>query len=214
MIRSIDVNWDDPCDLKKKITFLQKRRKNILRNLGYDEIYFNGSKYNIGSILPVLNQMFELDISLLYETEHTDNKYYVYAHCNPFKPLDVKNNIKHLFLASKFPALRYEPFYIGKGKDSRYLDLNRNDSHRKIRQGIEKFGKVVDVKILLSGLTNKNSLCYESKLIDILGLKCYSQHGLLVNLDEGIENEKRRSMYEGEVSRKILKRNGFKFMAS
>jgi hypothetical protein len=49
-----------------------------------------------------------------------------------------------------------------------------------------------------------------SKLIDILGLRYYSQFCSLVNLDEGHNFEERSLKYNDEMSTRIMKRNGFK----
>lgn len=211
MQKILTVDWDSPKDLKKNISLLQKRRKSILRELGFDQIYFNGSRYNLETILPIFNKMYDTDLTNLYENNQQNiNDYYVYFHCNPIKPLNVKHDIKHLFLASKFPNLSHEPFYVGKGKGERYLDLNRNDSHRKIRSNIKKFKKeVISIKVI-ENITEKESLIFESKLIDILGLRCYSQYGILCNLDEGHDFESRRSLYNDDIATKIMKRNGFK----
>lgn len=212
MDKTITVDWDDPKDLRKFISILQIRRKKVLRELGYDQIYFNGSRYNLDSLLPAFEKMWSTNFSFLYENCDETKKYYLYFHCNPMKPLDVKNNIKHLFLASKFPNLRYEPFYVGKGKDKRVLDLNRNENHRKIRQQINKFKMEIDPVIVVERLSEAESLCKESIMIDILGLICYSKHGLLVNLDEGEQFQKRRLTYDDESGtiKKILKSNGLK----
>jgi len=203
----LEVDWENPSDLKNTITKLQKRRKSILRILGYDEIYFNNSKHHLSLLLPSFEKMIE---GVVDDT----GVYYVYAHCNPLKPLNIKHDIKHLFLSSKFsPQLEYEPFYIGKGTDNKYLNLNlnRNGSHSKIRSGLKKFDKEIECVILRKNLSADNALLLESKLIDILGLRSLSHHGLLCNLDEGVDNNQRRLLYDDPTITKILKRNGFRF---
>jgi len=200
-------NYDDPSELKKLISVLQNRRKNILRSLGYDQINFNGSKYNSNTILPALEEMYKVD-------NCTVGNYYIYAHCNPLKPLSVTTNLKHLFLATKFPSIKYEPFYVGKGTGNRAYDLSRNDSHRKIRSNILKYKKDIDVCILDNYLSEDTALAKESKLIDILGLISLSKHGLLTNLDEGIDYLYRREQYKtadnADLILKILVKNGYK----
>lgn len=86
------------------------------------------------------------------------------------------------------------PFYIGKGKGTRSTDLNRNETHRKVRQKIQKFGKDIIVFKIAENLTEKEALILESKLIDIFGLMSFK--GRLVNLDEGIAVKERRQKYQ------------------
>lgn len=206
----IEVDLDSPQDLRKVISKLQERRKKILRKLGYDQIHFNGSKYNIDTLLPILNKMYDMDLSDVYPSGG-EKSYFVYAHTNPLKPLDVKNNLKHLFLASRFPGLKYEPFYIGKGQGNRHIDLNRNGNHRKIRTMITRFKKEIEVVILEDKLTSGDALAKEAKLMDILGMSCFSNHGLLCNLDEGTDYDSRRLSYgDNQLIQKILKRNGYR----
>jgi hypothetical protein len=200
-------NYNDPTELKKLISLLQNRRKNILRSLGYDQINFNGSKYNSSTILPAMEEMYKLD-------NCTTGNYYVYAHCNPLKPLSITTNLKHLFLASMFPSIKYEPFYIGKGVGNRAYELSRNDSHRKIRSSIIKYKKDIEVCILDKNLSEDSALAKESKLIDILGLISLSKHGLLANIDEGADASYRREQYKladnAALIAKILVKNGYK----
>lgn len=210
MKKTIEIDLDNPSDLKRNITFLQKRRKELLSELGYSEIYFNGSKNNSEKLLPLFDQMLNTDLN--YQEKDMNNSYYVYFHCNPLKPLTVKKDIKHLFLAKTFHNLKYEPFYVGKGTAERFKDFNRNDSHRKIRTQIVKFKQeIVPVKIF-ENLTESKALELETKLIDILGLMCLSKHGILCNLDEGMNSNNRINRYKDETGyiKKILNRNGFK----
>ena len=90
-------------------------------------------------------------------------------------------------------GIEYLPFYVGKGVGDRAYNINRNESHHKKRQFIEKSGKSIQIKILKDGLTESEALMMESKLIDIFGLVSFG--GWLVNLDEGINNESRKEMY-------------------
>lgn len=200
-------DYNNPSELKKLISVLQNRRKNVLRSLGYDQINFNGSKYNITTILPAIEEMYNVN-------NCTSGNYYIYAHCNPLKPLAITTNLKHLFLATKFPSIKYEPFYIGKGTGNRAYDLSRNDSHRKIRSNIIKYKKDIDVCILENYLSEDSALAKESKLIDILGLISLSKHGMLANLDEGVDYSYRREQYKSadnaDLILKILAKNGYK----
>ena len=89
------------------------------------------------------------------------------------------------------------PFYVGKGVGDRAYDLNRNETHRKVRQKLQQFGQEVSVKILKSGLTEMEALILESKLIDMFGL--IASGGKLVNLDEGVNSKERRLKYKDEL---------------
>jgi hypothetical protein len=207
MIKQFNVDFNNPKDLKKHITILQKRRKEVLREMGYDGTMFAGSKYSVHQILPLMEQILNCDISNIYENCNKEEKYYVYVHCDPRKKLNIKSDLKHLFLAIHF-NLTHEPIYVGKGESDRYLDLNRNGGHRKIRtQLLNKNLDLMAVKIK-DKLSEAKAFELESKLIDILGLLPLSKEGMLVNLDEGKEAKQRRLHYPKE-SHKIFLKNGF-----
>jgi hypothetical protein len=150
----------------------------------------------------------ETDLSKIYEKYGTEDKsYYVYVHCHPDMKLNIQNNLKHLFLASRF-GMTHVPIYVGKGIGSRFSELDRNDSHRKVRSVLKKQNKdLIPIKIA-ENLTEGLALEIESKLIDILGLMSLSKEGLLVNLDEGIAYDIRRKLYPSECE-KILTQNKF-----
>jgi hypothetical protein len=211
MKKTFEIDWDDPSDIKKHSSLLLCRRKKLLQDLGYSGVSFSNSKYHCDTFLPVLNEMYDSDFTHLYEDSSAKKAFYVYAHCNPLKKLHAKHDLKHLFLALRFPLLTHEPFYIGKGYGDRFLDFNRNDSHRKIRQQLLKSGKDLLPVKLEEKLNEAEALNKESHLIDILGLLCYK--GILTNLDEGERATERRRLYrqdEKNYVKKILQANGFK----
>jgi hypothetical protein len=90
------------------------------------------------------------------------------------------------------------PFYIGKGTEDRAYQLNRNDTHRKVKQRILSEGRNIEITILQDGLTEREALMLESKLIDILGIK--ANYGSLCNLDEGINVDERRALYRDALN--------------
>jgi hypothetical protein len=209
--KTLIVDLDDISDLKANITFLQKKRKNLLQKLGYTHINFMGSKTNIEKILPIIEEIYLTDISNLYKEKDNLEKYYVYLHCDTTKPLQILKSLKDYWLAIKF-KINYQPFYVGKGTGNRYLDTNRNDSYRKIKTNIEKSQKEISIIKIKENISEIEALSIESKLIDILGLKALSQEGYLVNLDEGFFPIERRKLYNynnGWID-KILIKNGFK----
>ncbi len=199
------INEKDPSDLKKNITKLQKIRKQVLRDLGYNPISFQGTKYNMESVYPEMLSILNTDISNLYKNLDNSKEYYVYAHCNPLVPLSVKYDLRHFLLASEF-KLTCVPFYIGKGSKERAFELDRNEGHRKIRTIILNKDKDIEVVKLASNLNEGDALSLESKLIDILGLRIHG--GMLVNLDEGCKPKERRNLYS-TFGKKLIMKNGF-----
>lgn len=187
---------------------MQKARKEKLRKLGYIDIRYQATKFNYHQIMPLLDEVLNTDLSALYNLNSADKSFYVYMHCNPLKKLNVKNDIRDAFLAVKF-ALTHVPFYVGKGTGNRYLEFNRNDSHRKIRTSILNSGNDIIPVIIANNLTEAAAFSLESKLIDILGLKSLSAGGMLVNLDEGLLPKDRRKLYPDKF-KQLLVKNGYK----
>lgn len=142
----------------------------------------------------------ETNISHLYSdissSLDSNNIYYVYAHLDTTNVINNKKSAKLMFCAAL--GLEYIPFYIGKGVGDRHLDLNRNDTHRKVRSKCKAAGKDIESKIIFNNLTEQEAFEIESKLIDILGSITY-KNGLLVNLDEGHKNKERKLLYKDQL---------------
>lgn len=207
---TITVDWNNPQSIGRAISRLNARRSKVLEEFGFRAVTFNGSKYNIDKMLPMLDSVYEADLSSIYANCDDSKIHYVYFHCDPRKRLVAQSNVKHFFLATKFNTLRHIPFYVGKGVGGRYLDLTRNDAHRKIRSQLISSGQeIVSVKVA-ERLSEAEALSLESKLIDILGLKALSEHGMLVNLDEGNKPHERRAIYGKDVEKAVIMRNGFR----
>jgi hypothetical protein len=201
-IQTYTVDLDNPSDIKKHISRLQKHRKHKLQILGYTQISFNGNKHNFEKILPIFEE-------LIYSVTIEPGNYYVYAHTDPRKKLRARDSIKDAWLALINPNILYKPFYIGKGIKDRYLDFNRNDSHRKIRTAIKQSNMDIAPILLFEGVSESCALSLEEALIDGLGLiSLCSEHGYLTNLDEGRNSLYRRSMYSKKVQN-IVRLNKF-----
>ena len=176
MKKELIIDWDNPSDIKKHISMLQIRRKLLLRKLGYNEITFNNSKYNLDNIFPEINKLYNS-----IQIEKGD--YYVYFHCNPLIKVDIRNSLKDLFLATNF-NINYLPFYVGKGKGNRYLDLNRNDSHRKLRTSLHNLKlEIIPIKVI-ENISENSALTLENFYMYFLGLKALTKDGYLCNLSE------------------------------
>lgn len=143
--------------------------------------------------------IYNADISDLYSDLNLNEskKYYVYTHSEQYKKIAVGKCGITTFAASL--GMTHIPFYVGKGIGSRANDLNRNETHRKIRQKLKKFDKDIVVEIVKDNLTEKEALILESKLIDIFGL--LPNGGRLVNLDEGIKSDERKLRYIKQLSK-------------
>lgn len=140
--------------------------------------------------------IYNTDISDLYKDINLDPSpiYYVYAHCLDNKIAIGKDGVT-TWLATL--GLNHMPFYIGKGTGNRAYNIDRNETHRKVKQKLVAFNQEVKVQIIKDGLTELEALCLESKLIDILGVM--GKGGRLVNLDEGINSQTRQEKYMDDL---------------
>lgn len=142
------------------------------------------------------NNIYNTDISDLYIDLNLDksNKYYVYAHCYPSKIMVGKDGVTSWAATIGFENV---PFYIGKGTGNRAYELDRNETHRKVKQKLRALGQDIEVKIIKENLNEIEALCMESKLIDIFGI--IGKGGKLVNLDEGVNGKERQKKYLDEL---------------
>jgi hypothetical protein len=196
----VEFNELDYCSIEDAITRLYKLKKDLLKSdhalvdkYKKDNLRYHRHLASIQKAYDTVQAIYNTDISSIYE-KGSENEFYVYAHCNPMKQLDVKEDEKHAFAAINL-GLRFEPFYIGKGIGNRCYDFNRNEGHRKIRQMISRVSKEIIVVKIKENLFEHEALCSESKLIDIFGLKSLWEHNFLVNLDEGKLPIDRRTLY-------------------
>jgi len=160
---------------------------------------FGSRKEQAIEIFDACMRIYNADISSAYKGMSFDTNpiYYVYTHCEPTHNAHVGKNGKTTFAATI--GMTKLPFYVGKGTGTRAFDLNRNESHRKIRQRLQKFQKEIVVEIIKDRLSELDALMLESKIIDIFGL--ITSNGKLVNLDEGINNKERRLLYKDDLYR-------------
>lgn len=160
----------------------------------------NGSKnQRIREQFFACQNIWNADLSSLFSEMELDaqSNYYVYVHCDPGAKIAIGRDGRSSFGATI--GMTHLPFYVGKGVGSRAFDLNRNETHRKIRQNLSSFNKEPVVLILKNDLTELEALSYESKLIDIFGV--IGKGGRLCNLDEGIKSNERRNMYTEDLKK-------------
>lgn len=182
----IDIDSIDDC---------KKLRNTMNSTIGQLQALSQGTRKEKFKILfNACESIINTDISSLYKNMQLDTNpvYYVYAHCDPAANIAFGKNGVSTFAATL--GMLKLPFYIGKGTGARAYDLNRNESHRKVRQRLQKFNKDIEVSIFKNNLTELEALMLESKLIDMFGLT--SVGGRLVNLDEGVNKDERRLIYK------------------
>jgi hypothetical protein len=194
-LRSTSI-WQIEVD-HSDIDDLELLSNKIKSQLGYLRSESNTSRNEMKRIrFDACSEIYNTDISDLYQDLVLDNTtdYYVYAHCEPRKIAIGKDGVSTWIGTFGLDLL---PFYIGKGRGNRAYELDRNETHRKVRQRLKAFGKDAEVRIIKSGLTELEALCFESKLIDIFGLM--GKGGKLVNLDEGVKSKERQSRYNNHL---------------
>ena len=104
--------------------------------------------------------------------------YYVYIYLDPRK----KGNYN--YGSYKF---NYEPFYVGKGKNNRYKDLNKRSKYfKRIINKIKESGLEPIVLKLKENVIEKESFILESELIKLIGRKDTGK-GPLINFTNGGE---------------------------
>jgi hypothetical protein len=156
-IWSIEVDYTNIDDL----TILQKKINSQISSL---RVAIDGSaKERKMKRFDACRHIFETDISDLYIDLNLDPTpvYYVYAHCDHRQIAVGKDGVTSWAATL---GLTHRPFYIGKGTGDRAYNLNRNETHRKVRQRLTEFNKDVNVVIIKDMLSELDALCLESKL--------------------------------------------------
>jgi hypothetical protein len=181
-------------EIDKIINVLKSKKGELFKLNSPDQL---SRKDRFKKMFDACQGIIDTDISRVYDSLslNEDKIYYVYAHLDPSKSIAIGNNAKSTFAATF--GMKYRPIYIGKGIGDRYLDLNRNETHRKIRQKLKSCGKDLIPFKIKEGLSEKEALCLESKFIDIFGV--IGKTGTLVNLDEGVNAKERQKYYANHL---------------
>jgi hypothetical protein len=185
MNRTFEVDWDSYKDVD------ELRHKLKIRALDLLPARITKREKN-RRLMKQYQAILETDTSHLYDGEYDPREiYYVYAHMDSSKKVAINYNAATTFAATL--GMSHFPFYIGKGQGNRAYQINRNETHRKIKQRLEEYGREVLVHIIKDKLSEKDAFILEDKLIDAFRLKVYG--GYLTNLDEGNRPAERRLLY-------------------
>jgi len=188
MIKTITVDWESYEEMSRLFNQIKSKYCELRRT----KTSTLSKKERGRAVLDACLEIWQADISDLYTGDYDlQPHYYVYAHLDTTKKIAVGVNAKTTFAATL--GMEYWPFYVGKGIGGRCEELVRNETHRKVRERIHKFGKEITVVKIKENLSETKALQYESKLIDIFGL--ITNGGILSNLDEGLLPGKRRERY-------------------
>lgn len=208
MKKTFEVDWDDPVEIRKLRQKLKSR---------YDFLCpKEKSRAEIQSeIYESIQNIWNSDISYMFDDEKYDMspEYYVYCHMFPSKPIVINKQGRPSAIYSFAASIgcTHIPFYIGKGKNNRAFDTNRNSYHTKIKEFIRELNDEPITKILTNNLIEKDAIIKESKLIDIFGLTVYN--GLLVNIDEGPYKQERTYFYKEDLYKISEKRKNKVFIS-
>jgi len=193
---TIQVDYDSPDEIKKLIQRLKSR---------FGEIAGSPSrKARQRDIYEACQRILAFDTSPLYDDTNSNPGFYVYAHLDMSKAISAGANPTTTFAATTW-GMTHFPFYIGKGIGNRAYDVSRNETHRKIKQKLQRMGLEPKVQILQKGLTASQALQLEDKLIDIFGLAVYG--GYLTNLDQGNKPVERMKLYDEDL--KIIRGSAY-----
>jgi hypothetical protein len=207
MKKNFEVDWDDLDEIRKLRQKL-KSRYEFLNPLEKSRAEVQSELYNN------IQNIWNSDISYMFDNEKYDilPNYYVYCHMLPSKPIILTKQGRPTAIYSFAASIGCTnvPFYIGKGKNNRAFDANRNSYHTKIKEFIRELNHEPITKILIDNLTEKDAIIKESKLIDIFGLIVYN--GLLVNIDEGPNKQERRFFYKEDLYKISEKRKSKVFL--
>lgn len=191
---TIDLEKLSIAEIDKIINILKSKKGELFKLNSPDQL---SRKERFKKMFDACQSIIDTDISKVYDglTLNENKVYYVYAHLDPTKSIAIGNNAKSTFAATF--GMKYRPIYIGKGLGDRYLDLNRNETHRKIRQKLKSCDKDLIPFKIKEGLSEKEALCLESKFIDIFGV--IGKTGTLANLDEGVNVKERQQYYSNHL---------------
>jgi len=139
------------------------------------------SYYNISLVDIMKRKKIETINIEPYEIENINYPYYVYAYLNPSK--------KGVYQYEEY-SFNNEPFYIGKGQDSRdksHINFTKNESFKKILKELDEEPIIIKVE---SGLSQLEAHYIENNLINSIG-KLSEGAGPLCNIISGSAVQKK-----------------------
>src|SRR5271169_4350118 len=137
MTKTLSIDWDSYDDVLKNFNRIKSRYHDLKRvKLGIPS-----KKERSRLLFDACFDIWGSDISDIYSgmSLSKDREYYVYAHLDTSKGIAVWANGVTAFAATL--GMNCWPFYVGKGIGERCFDLQRNETHRKVRERIARFGR-------------------------------------------------------------------------
>lgn len=131
---NLDVDLTSLESINKTINLLKVKRGELQRSI--NPMLLTRNERN-KQIFDACQRIIDTDISNVYNGIILDSKkiYYVYAHLDPSMPIAINRHGVSTFAATL--GMKHRPCYIGKGSGNRCFELDRNETHRKIRQRLK-----------------------------------------------------------------------------
>jgi hypothetical protein len=188
MRKTFNIDWDN----LEEVRHFYNQAKSRFFELKHVTLGTPSRKERERRVLQACEEIWKADLSDIYGGGYdTSHIYYVYAHLDSSKRVQPGARGRTTFAA--LLGMNFWPFYVGKGTGGRCDVLQRNETHRKVRQRLVRLGLEPSVVRVADGLTESEALQCEAKLIDIFGL--VTNGGMLSNLDEGVCPDVRRQRY-------------------
>lgn len=183
------VDWDDPSELIKLVSFLHCRHRELTGHKSKREQSLEE--------LAIALQIWEAPVEIKDSSRSLEKDFYLYIHYyKPGEGWPGKKNYKNMFC--QYLGMNGTPFYVGKGCKERVRNKKRSFSHSYLTNTLSAQGADFEVQVFKDNLSEQEALVMEGKIIDILG-QTVLKNGPLTNLDPGYKTKERRKFYAPQL---------------